>query len=99
MSGAKTYSCYAVKRGGLVRSLKVSSRLFSVLSMVAQNTARSLGSIGKLSDISGMNCASSNFCAAAGRNAALSASVTSVCGFKGNVAAATCTNPSDCKVV
>ena len=99
MSGATTYSCYAVKRSGLARSLKVSSRLFSALSTVAQNAARSLGSIGRLSDVSGVNCASNNFCVAAGRNAALSASGTSVHGFEGNAAAAACADPSDCIVV
>ena len=99
MSGATTYSCYAVKRSGLARSLKVSSRLFSMLSMVAQNAVRSLGSIGRLSDMSSMNCVSNDFRTAVGRNVALSDSVTSVCGFKGNVAAAACADPGDFKVV
>ena len=97
MSGAETYTCYTVKRRGLARSLKVSSRLFSMLSAVVQNAIRSLGSIGRLSDVSGVNCARNDFCVAAGRSIALSASVTSVRCFKGDVAAAACANPGDCK--
>ena len=99
MKGAETYTCYTVKRRGLARSLKVSFRLFSALSAVAQNAVRSLGSIGRLSDISGVNCASNAFHAAAGRNVALSASVTSIHGFKEDAAAATCADPGDCKAV
>ena len=67
--------------------------------MVAQNAVRSLGSIGRLSDVSGVNCTSNNFCAAVGRNVVLSASVTSVPGFEANAAAAACADPGDCKVV
>ena len=96
---AKTYTCYTVKRRGLARSLKVLSRLFSVLSVVTQNAVRSLGSISRVSDVRGVNCASNDFHTAAGRNVALSASVTSVCGFEGNAAAATCADPGDCRVV
>ena len=99
MSGAKTYTCYTVKRRGLARSLKVLWRLFSELLTVTQHVIRFLGSIGRLSDVSGLNCVSNDFCAAAGKNLALSASVTSIRGFEGNAAAAACTNPGDCKVV
>ena len=99
MSGAKTYTCYAIKRRVLARSLKVSSRHFSALLMVAQDATRSLGSIGRLPDISGVNCMSNDFCAAAGRNVVLSASMPSIHGFEGNVAAVACANPGDCKVV
>ena len=99
MSGAKTYTCYAVKRRGLARSLKVSSRLFSTLLAVAQNAVRSLGFIGRLLDVSGVNCMSNDFRTAAGRNVALSAIMASIHGFEGNAAAAACTDPGDCKVV
>ena len=83
----------------MARSLKVSSRLFNTLSMVAQNVISSLGSIGRLSDVSRVNWVSNDFHAAARRNVLLSASVTSVRGFKGNVAAAACADPGDCRVV
>ena len=41
--------------------MKVSSRLFSALLVVAQNAVRLSGSIGRLSDVSGVNCMSNDF--------------------------------------
>ena len=99
MSGVKTYTCYAVKRRGLAKSVKVLLRLFSALLMVAQDAIRSSGSISRLPDISGVNCTSNDFRTAAGRNVVLSASMPSIHGFEGNVAAVACANPGDCKVV